>query len=340
MAPDSRLDDEMHRFEEQLRRNPGSLVFARLADACRRAGDYERALGLLDEGLARHPQYVSAHIVRARVYEALGRRDQATQAFEHVLELDDQNLVALRSLAELALTAGNVGLARQRYERLLAVDPRNPGVRSIVDRLGRTDAIGNESQGRSRGASATDDLLPVAHPGSVEMDSEEDLRAWISAEAEQKQNEELRDAASGSARAPAVAPSVAPTGDAALLAAEDDGDLLTQTMAELYTSQGLFEEAAEIYEELLKERPDDESLKQRLASVRASHSGPTLEARRGPSSEASDSPPQAPEASDSPPQAPEASDSSPQAPEASDSSPNEEVPLSPVVAAWLRRMRE
>jgi tetratricopeptide (TPR) repeat protein len=48
-----------------------------------------------------------------------------------------------------------------------------------------------------------------------------------------------------------------------------DSDLLTQTMAELYASQGLFEEAEAVYLELLKFRPGDPVLLERLEATRA-----------------------------------------------------------------------
>jgi hypothetical protein len=47
-----------------------------------------------------------------------------------------------------------------------------------------------------------------------------------------------------------------------------DADLLTRTMADLYAEQGLHREAAEIYEELLKDSPDDPELLSRLDAVR------------------------------------------------------------------------
>ena len=60
--------------------------------------------------------------------------------------------------------------------------------------------------------------------------------------------------------------------------ARHDPDLLTQTMAELYASQGLFHEAETVYRELLKFRPDDPALLERLEATRARilrlHDGP------------------------------------------------------------------
>jgi hypothetical protein len=47
-----------------------------------------------------------------------------------------------------------------------------------------------------------------------------------------------------------------------------DADLLTRTMADLYAEQGLHLEAAEIYEELLKDSPGDPELLTRLEALR------------------------------------------------------------------------
>lgn len=52
-----------------------------------------------------------------------------------------------------------------------------------------------------------------------------------------------------------------------------DEDLLTRTLANLYATQGLYDEAAEMYRELLAQRPDDEELRKRLAEVREAGAG-------------------------------------------------------------------
>jgi hypothetical protein len=48
---------------------------------------------------------------------------------------------------------------------------------------------------------------------------------------------------------------------------DQDADLLTRTMAELYARQGLVDEAEAIYRELLADRPDDEALRSGLEAV-------------------------------------------------------------------------
>ena len=53
MTSDPGLAEEIRRYRTQFARNPDGLVFARLADAYRRAGERERALELLERGLDR-----------------------------------------------------------------------------------------------------------------------------------------------------------------------------------------------------------------------------------------------------------------------------------------------
>ena len=126
MTPESSSSDEIRRFEEQYERQPDSLVFARLADAYRKAGEPKRALSVLEHGLLRHPDYPSGHIVHARTLRDLGRLDESLESFRRVLELDASNLVAMRELAGLAEERGDVEEARHWYERLAQIEPGNP----------------------------------------------------------------------------------------------------------------------------------------------------------------------------------------------------------------------
>ena len=126
MPLDESAEDEIRRFEEQFTRQPESLVFARLADAYRKAGDPHRALAVLEEGIRRHTDYLSAHIVRARTYRDLGRVEDARSAFERVIEIDAQNLVAIQGVAEIAREADDTVAEISWLKRLALADPQNP----------------------------------------------------------------------------------------------------------------------------------------------------------------------------------------------------------------------
>lgn len=135
MESNPHIDREIRRLEEQYSFRPDSLVFGRLADLHRKAGNPDRALAILEEGLERHPRYLSAHIVRARCLRALDRGERARAAFEQVLRLDGHNLDALRSLAELALERGETEDARRHLEALLQADPGNEEAHRMLSEM-------------------------------------------------------------------------------------------------------------------------------------------------------------------------------------------------------------
>ncbi|MFQ5746368.1 MAG: tetratricopeptide repeat protein [Gemmatimonadota bacterium] len=251
MSPGPSPDEEIRRFEEQVRRNPHSLVFARLADAHRKAGDPDRALEILAAGIERHADYPSAHIVRARAFRDLGRIDEAVASFERVLALDAENLVALRALAEIAEERGDPETARETYARLLALDPSLGGTQARPVREGEPgavlDAVGDAGSG-----------------DAAETFSAEAFGAVLG----EPEASEASEAPEGAGAAPGSA-----TAEPEAFEPSPDADMLTRTMAELYASQGLFEEAAEIYAELLKDTPDDAELRDRLEAVRETLAG-------------------------------------------------------------------
>ena len=214
MHSDRIAGSEIRRFEEQHAENPESFVFARLADAHRKAGNSTRALEILEQGLERHPDYLSAHIVYARCLMDLGRAGEAAAAWTGVLDLDQHNVVALRELAELALEADQREDALRWSERLLQIDPLNEDAERLV-------------------AAAADASSRTSGTPSVEGSSLESAEASL----------------------------------------PHDLGLITETMAALYLKQGLSEEAAEIYWELVKRHPADPALRERLAEARALASG-------------------------------------------------------------------
>lgn len=201
MDPDPELQAKIRRFEERWADEPDSLVFARLADLHRRAGSPERSLRILERGLDRHPEHVTGHLVRGRVYRDLGRRQRAAEAFRRALDFDEENLVALRALGELARERGAREEAVRRFRRVIELDPEDEDARRELARL---------------------------RSGSGD-----------------------REAGQG----------------------EEEGDLATPTLAELYADQGFYEEAVEMYRDLLRQRPDDSTLLARLREVRSAMDG-------------------------------------------------------------------
>ena len=77
-------------------------TFAPLADAYRRSGDLLRARLVLEEGLRRHPDFASAHVVALRVARDVSDHEGAMEAARRVLELDPGNTEARRALDHIS----------------------------------------------------------------------------------------------------------------------------------------------------------------------------------------------------------------------------------------------
>ncbi len=190
-------DDHTVEIEQLLRRaeaEPRTHTFARLADLYRRAGEHERALDVIREGLGDHPYYLDARLLHARVLLELGREEAARVEFEHILTLDPANPLAC------------IALGVERVET-----------------------------GGSAAAASADEWLEALDEG------------WRSDGAEARP---------------------APDGGAAGAPAVPSKGIETSTLAELYASQGLFERAIGVYEQMLSHDPENPDLLAARAELR------------------------------------------------------------------------
>ncbi len=126
----ARIDELRAKFEDNPRR-----YFAPLANEYRKAGDLVQAIALCREFLPNQPGHMSGHIVYGQALFETGELDEARDVFETALELDPENLIALRHLGDIAKARGDLGTARRWYERVLEADPRNDDIASQLAAL-------------------------------------------------------------------------------------------------------------------------------------------------------------------------------------------------------------
>jgi tetratricopeptide (TPR) repeat protein len=114
------MADDVHRWSDELARDPSSLVFLQLGEALRRQGQLEIALKIALRGLERHPMHPEAHDLVARI--AVDRSDFARAAgeWETVLRLDPEHLGAMKGLGYLSFHQGRFDVAEQYLERAAA----------------------------------------------------------------------------------------------------------------------------------------------------------------------------------------------------------------------------
>ncbi len=103
MGTDNPRIDELRR---RVQTDPASIAFAQLAEEHRRAGEFELAISVCRNGLARYPGYHSARVTLGRALLALERLDEAKLEFERVLEGAPDNLAAARGLDEIRRLTG------------------------------------------------------------------------------------------------------------------------------------------------------------------------------------------------------------------------------------------
>jgi len=140
---------EIEKLERRYAENPQGLTFAPLAEVHRKNGDVARALELLQPGLALHPDYIPASIVLGRCHLDLGDLPAAEGAFTHVLALDGENVIALKSLADITERLYRFDEAERWLRTLLAVDRSNDDAR---DQLGRVEAARRQAEAASSAA--------------------------------------------------------------------------------------------------------------------------------------------------------------------------------------------
>lgn len=133
MPPNSEID----KLERRWKENPKGTVFAPYAEALRKNGEPLLARDVLRQGLELHPDHIPGNIVLGRCCLDLREDGPAEAAFTHVLDLDPENVIALKALADVTERQGRLMEARGWLARLMTVDPSNDEAR---DQLERVDA--------------------------------------------------------------------------------------------------------------------------------------------------------------------------------------------------------
>lgn len=109
-------------YERRLAADPGSRAFLPLAELYRAEGRHFDARRVLETGLVRHPDFVSAMVALAQVNMDLAEEAQGLALFERVVGRDPDNLVALRGLAALAENRADWPGTCRYLERVVRLD--------------------------------------------------------------------------------------------------------------------------------------------------------------------------------------------------------------------------
>jgi len=137
MADSRDIEKLKRRWEE----NPKGTSFAPLAELYRKDGQHERALEVLRIGLESNPNHIPGNIVLGRCCLDLKQDPEAEAAFSKALELDPENVIALKALAEICERSGRLEISEQWLTQLVQVDPSNDDARDQLGRVRRAREV-------------------------------------------------------------------------------------------------------------------------------------------------------------------------------------------------------
>jgi tetratricopeptide (TPR) repeat protein len=116
-----------------LQQNPNSLTFGRVAEALMQQGRLDEAIQLCEEGIRRHPYYVTGHMVLGKCYLQKKLFDQAEKEFKRVLLFDPQYLAAHKHYGDLMREIGWDNTCEMSYRKILQIDPLDKAVKALVE---------------------------------------------------------------------------------------------------------------------------------------------------------------------------------------------------------------
>ncbi len=131
---------EIDRLATQLATNPRSKAFLPLAEEYCKAGMWEEAVGVLEDGLKYYPGFITAMVVLGRAYDQLNQPTKARAVLEGAVKLSPDNLRAHRTLIKIYAAQGLTEEALKSCHVILAMNPRDEEVLSLRASLGASES--------------------------------------------------------------------------------------------------------------------------------------------------------------------------------------------------------
>jgi tetratricopeptide (TPR) repeat protein len=180
--------DDIRALSDVLARDPASLVYADLAEALRRRGDLDEALGVALRGLARHPDHADGLDCAGRIHADRGDIAQARDAWGRALSVAPAHLGALKGMAFALFRAGDPGGAEVLLERAVAADAGDESARRALETVRRSGAAAPAPLAPAGAPEASSPppaaALPAAPPADAAADRPEVFRGMEGATAD------------------------------------------------------------------------------------------------------------------------------------------------------------
>jgi tetratricopeptide (TPR) repeat protein len=127
---------EIDRLALALAKEPGSKAFIPLAEEYGKAGMWQEAAAVLEDGLKTYPNFITAMVALGRVYDQLNQPVKAKAILEEAVKLSPENLRAHRTLAKIYVAQGAKESALRSCQVILSVNAQDEEALSLRAALG------------------------------------------------------------------------------------------------------------------------------------------------------------------------------------------------------------
>ena len=140
---------EIDRLALVFAKDPGSKVFIPLAEEYGKAGMWEEAVAVLEDGLKAYPGFITAMVALGRAYEQMNQPVKAKAILEEAIKVSPDNLRAHRILAKLYTAQGSKEAAIRSCNVILSINPHDQEALSLCAGLSVPTTQGTaQSQGQ------------------------------------------------------------------------------------------------------------------------------------------------------------------------------------------------
>lgn len=275
--------DQPPQFREYLRRykeDPKSRVFVPLAEAYRRQGRFEDALEICLKGMQFHPDYQSGRITLARCYMDKKEFTRAQTELQKVIERVPDNLLAQRLLGDCLLELKDMTGALHHYKMALVLAPEDVALAERVYTLEKQsgEPLFEKVEEWKEMAPEVEpiEVLEDGFGTSAEIVVAEVVEGGESRQAQAAQEAEIftkEQAQIGVERVLGIDSDMGLEEPyrvehiSAIFDEEAKTEITTETLGDLYFSQGQFDKALRIFEKL-KKHPPAQDLEQKIQDCR------------------------------------------------------------------------
>jgi len=169
---------EIDRLALAVAKDPESKAFIPLAEEYGKAGMWDEATAVLEDGLKAYPNFITAMVALGRVYDQTNQPVKATAILEEAVRLSPENLRAHRTLAKIYAAQGRPDAALQSCRVILNANPQDQEALSISAMLSASPSVtktGRSGPQQESGSSPSTSESPMQSgliqdqaPGAVE----------------------------------------------------------------------------------------------------------------------------------------------------------------------------